>query len=270
MFGNLKDGEMEENILMEQNKETTGSTSARTVGKRVGLILLIIAVVVITLVAIPLIQQLSDPEVSAQFKGWVEQLGFGGWLLFLGIQIAQIVLAFIPGEPVELAAGLIYGTWNGFFTCLLGVEIGSLLVFFAVKRFGMPLVTRFFSEEKLKSYRFLQNAERLELITFILFFIPGTPKDILTYVAALSPIKPARFLFISGLARIPSILSSTVVGAQLSQGNLWNAALIYAVVGVVGIGGILVHNKLMARWGSKDSDHIEDDKNSDSDDTSLV
>lgn len=224
-------------------------------------ILLLAAVVIlallmagITLWLWPYFRALSDPEAQARFQQWVSSLGVLGWLMVLGLQVVQVVVAIIPGEPVEVLTGVLYGTWGGLLTCMLGVLIGSLIVFWAVRLLGSALVKWVFGEEKLRGYRFLQNIERLETITFILFFIPGTPKDILTYVAGITPIKPVRFLFIACFARIPSILSSTWAGATLISGNLWGTVLIFAVMGAVSLVGIMVHRKLMHRYNKNESE----------------
>ncbi|MCI8622501.1 MAG: TVP38/TMEM64 family protein [Provencibacterium sp.] len=195
----------------------------------------------------PWFSTLSTPEGQQQLQDWIGGLGLKGWLIMLGLQILQIVVAVIPGEPIEVVMGVLYGAWGGFLTCELGVLAGSLLVFGAVRLLGAPLVRAVFGEDKLKSYAFLQNTQKLELITFILFFIPGTPKDVLTYVAGLTSIRPLRFLFLSSFARIPSILSSTYAGSTLAKGQFAAGFVIFAVVGAISLLGILIHKKLMAR-----------------------
>lgn len=214
-------------------------------------LLLAAAIAAATIWLWPWFANLSTPEGQQQLQELVSRLGLGGWLLMLGLQLLQIVVAVIPGEPIEILMGMLYGAWGGFLTCELGVLTGSLLVFFAVRLLGAPLVRRIFGEEKLQKYTFLQNTERLELLTFILFFIPGTPKDILTYVAGLTRISPLRFLGISAFARIPSILSSTYAGSTLAKGDWLAGLIIFAAVGAISLTGILIHKKLMTRIGRR-------------------
>lgn len=214
-------------------------------------LLLAAAIAAATIWLWPWFANLSTPEGQQQLQELVSRLGLGGWLLMLGLQLLQIVVAVIPGEPIEILMGMLYGAWGGFLTCELGVLTGSLLVFFAVRLLGAPLVRRIFGEEKLQKYTFLQNTERLELLTFILFFIPGTPKDILTYVAGLTRISPLRFLGISAFARIPSILSSTYAGSTLAKGDWLAGLIIFAAVGAISLTGILIHKKLMMRIGRR-------------------
>lgn len=214
-------------------------------------LLLLAIMTAVTIWLWPWFSALSTPEGQQQLQSFVSGLGFGGWLFMLGLQVLQIVIAVIPGEPIEIIMGMLYGAWGGFLTCELGVLAGSLLVFWAVRLIGPPLVQAVFGEEKLKSYAFLQNTGRLELISFILFFIPGTPKDILTYVAGLTPISPLRFLGIASFARIPSILSSTYAGSTLAKGDWMAGLIIFVVVGAISLFGILIHKKLMARLHHK-------------------
>lgn len=195
----------------------------------------------------PIVKTLANSADREQFQMMIADMGFMGWLYLLGIQILQIVIAIIPGEPVEILAGMLYGTVGGFLTCELGILIGSVLVFYGVKIFGYSVVTAFIPEGKMKQYKFLQNSKKLELLTFILFFIPGTPKDVLTYFIGFTPIKPIKFFLIATVARIPSVLTSTMAGNSIISGNPFGTVLIFGVVGILAIIGIYVNNKLMKK-----------------------
>ncbi|WP_124067164.1 VTT domain-containing protein [Clostridium sp. E02] len=206
-----------------------------------------VALVIVTmLVMLPYIEKLSDPEYQNQFKGWVESIGIRGWLIVLGIQILQIVIAFIPGEPIEILAGIIYGTFGGFFVCLVGASIASTITFTLSKKFGKPLLNRFFGMEKVKVWRWIQDNKKIETVTFLLFFIPGTPKDMLTYVVGLSNIKLSKFIMLSSFARIPSMLSSAMVGSKMRKGEWEISITVFVLTGVIGLIGILCKDKLVS------------------------
>lgn len=207
----------------------------------------VVLIAVLSALCMPFFSKLSDPVYQAQLQAWINGLGFGGWLIVLGIQMLQIIIAFIPGEPVELLAGVLYGAWGGLATCLLGIALASTLVFFTVRRFGHPLVVRIFGQEKLDEFKFLNNAKKVETVTFILFLIPGTPKDMLTYLAGVSKIKPAQFLFISIFARIPSVITSTLMGATMSRGNWGMTVLVFLLTAAVGLVGIRYKSRIMDR-----------------------
>ena len=211
------------------------------------LLLLGAAAAVLTVLGCQLALRLQDPAFREGFRQLIAGLHLWGVLAMLGIQVLQVVLAFIPGEPVEVLAGVLYGAFGGFLVCEAGVLLGQLAVFSLVRRYGAPVVELFFEKKSIHRFAFLHNTRRLEGLIFLLFFIPGTPKDILTYVAGLTPIGRGRFLFLSMVARIPSILSSTLAGATLGEGKLWVSLAIFGGIGLVGLGGIFLNQRLMAR-----------------------
>ncbi len=218
--------------------------------KIVGSILLALflgGMIYLTVAMWPWIMSLMQEEGRDALKARVSQMGFGGWLLLLGIQILQIIVAILPGEPVEVIAGYLFGTWGGLFTCLLGILIGTVLVFLLVKVFKEKFITLFVSREKLESFRFLKNEARLESVTFILFLIPGTPKDVLTYAVGLTRINPVRFFIIATLARIPSVVTSTWAGASIMNENWALTIAIFAATGAIGLLGIWLNKRFTHR-----------------------
>ena len=199
----------------------------------------------------PYVLSLQDEAVRAQFEAYIDNLGIWGFFVMLGIQILQVIIAIIPGEPVEIISGVLYGGFGGLCLCLLGILIGTAAIYFAVKKLGYPLVHKFVSKEQMSRFKFLSDAKRLETVTFLLFFIPGTPKDVLTYLVPLTDIYPVRFFLIATFARIPSIITSTYIGENLSNGNIWTTIIIFAVSGVLGIGGILFNNYFLDKMNRK-------------------
>jgi uncharacterized membrane protein YdjX (TVP38/TMEM64 family) len=225
--------------------------------KIASIVLLIGVMVWLTLQIWPFINSLRNEASRAAFQKEITEKGVWGWFTFFGIQVLQVVVALIPGEPIELLAGVIYGTFGGLLTCLAGVLLGTVIVFYGVRLLGYSFVNAFVEGEKLSKLNFLKNTKRLELITFILFFIPGTPKDVLTYFAGLTPIKPLRFFIISTLARIPSVITSTIVGDRLSEGRILESVIIFAVTAAVAAIGIVVYNLIVKRMNERDGQKEE-------------
>jgi uncharacterized membrane protein YdjX (TVP38/TMEM64 family) len=108
----------------------------------VPIIVFVSVMAILTLILLPYIKELSTDEGRAQFKAWIDGLGFGGWLVTLGIQVLQIFVALIPGEPVELMLGYVWGPWLGTLTCLIGIFIGTLTIFLLVRKLGMRFVKK--------------------------------------------------------------------------------------------------------------------------------
>lgn len=173
--------------------------------------------------------------------------GIWGLLTLFGLQFAQIFLIILPGEPIEILAGMCYGGLGGLIFVTASAFIISSVIFFLVRKLGKKFVYDFCDEEKVKKIeesKIFKNPKKIEWIMIILFLIPGTPKDLLVYIAALLPIKPLRFILISTFARFPSVVSSTFAGDNLLEGNWQNSIIIYAVTFLlVGI-SIFIVNKL--------------------------
>lgn len=173
--------------------------------------------------------------------------GIWGLLTLFGLQFAQIFLIILPGEPIEILAGMCYGGLGGLIFVTASAFIISSVIFFMVRKLGKKFVYDFCDEEKVKKIensKIFKNPKKIEWIMIILFLIPGTPKDLLVYIAALLPIKPLRFILISTFARFPSVVSSTFAGDNLLEGNWQNSIIIYAVTFLlVGI-SIFIVNKL--------------------------
>ena len=182
----------------------------------------------------PMLQFVSQPD---QFRDWVDTHGIWGRLAFLGMMMLQVFVAIIPGEPLEIGAGYAFGILEGTLLCVLGTTLSSIAIFLFVKKFGMRFVTLFIAEEKIHSLKFLQNARRLNLIAFILFFIPGTPKDVLCYFVGLTDMRLRTWILVSAVARIPSIITSTVGGSALGMGEYAFAAIAFlAALAISGLG----------------------------------
>jgi len=188
---------------------------------------------------------LREPDKFAAFRDTLSSLGVWGFLLLILIQYIQIVVAFIPGGPIQIVAGILFGSLGGLAVCLTGTLLASLTVFPLVKKIGHKAIALFVNESDIQKYSFVNNSKKLEFILLLLFFIPGTPKDALTYIFALTPIKTRRFIFLSVTARLPAMVTSIFAGESVSQGEWVQAAALFAVISVVSLLGLILHRKLL-------------------------
>ena len=231
---------------MKRRQERTQLTEAHK--KKIYLFAIIVALIFIAavgyLVGKPMIEFVREPE---SFRAWVDSSGFVSRVIFVGMVVFQLIIALIPGEPLEMGAGYAFGACEGTILCIIGCVIGSALVFLFVRRFGVKLVEVFFPREKIRSLRFLQDSRRLNLLTFIVFFIPGTPKDLLSYFIGLTDMKLGTWLLITAVARIPSIVTSTVTGDALGLKDYQFALIAFGVTLALSLAGILVYRRLSAR-----------------------
>ncbi len=223
----------------------------------IGIVIFVALIVAVTIFMIPIIKILPSEEGRLKLKEQVESFGFFGPVVFLAIQVIQIIVAFIPGEPIEIIGGMLFGGFGGFFLCLGGVLIGTVSVFYLVKWIGQPLVSIFVNSEKINKYKIFSDKKRLETLVFILFLIPGTPKDVLTYIVPLTKIKSSKYFAYSTVARIPSIISSTFVGASIGKGNWLLSIIIFALTALIGLVGILYNDKLVTSIKSKKKNNVK-------------
>lgn len=186
----------------------------------------------------PLIHFAQEPE---RFRQWVDQQGPLAPILFTGMVILQVIVAVIPGEPLEIAAGYAFGAVEGTLLCVLGTFIGGLLVFLLVRRFGLRAVEIFFPVEKLRSLHFLQNERRLALWVFFIFFLPGTPKDVMCYFVGLTAMPLRTWVLISAVARLPSVITSTVGGNALGMGDYTFAIIVFSATLIISGLGLLLY-----------------------------
>lgn len=206
--------------------------------------LLIIAAITLIIIYLPNIYKLIDKDNQDNLINKIRSKGIKGWFIFLLIQILQVVISFIPGEPVEVIGGVIYGAFGGLLTCMLGCLIGSMIVYFLSLKIGKSFIKLFVKEKDFNEVKFLKNEKRVEELVFIFYFIPGTPKDIITYLAPYTKIKPLKFFIISTFARIPSIITSTWAGSSISKNN-WGLTIgVFLGTFLIALLGLLIRQKI--------------------------
>jgi len=172
------------------------------------------------------------------------------------LQVAQIFLFIVPGEPIEILAGMCYGAfWGTVFTMMSNFVI-SLAIFGLVRKFERKFVYKFCSKEKIdkiENSKIFRNPKKTEWTMIILFFIPGTPKDLLTYVAGLLPVRPVRFSLFATIARFPSIITSTLAGSKLAVGNWKMSIILYVVIMIIVAIVVFIFSKLDKEKVTKDA-----------------
>ena len=196
----------------------------------------------------PMIRFARQPE---QFRSWVDGHGAWGWAAYAAMVFLQVVVAIIPGEPLEIAGGYAFGAWWGTALCLIGAVLGSAAVFALERRWGRPLAEVVFPKEKLDKLQFLHSSPKRTALLWLIFTAPGTPKDLLCYFAGLTDMKWRTWLLIATVGRLPSIVTSTVGGGALGDRNYTAAAIAFGVALAAAGVGYLVYRAVCRRNGQK-------------------
>lgn len=214
-------------------------------------IFVLFCVLVTWYVGVPMVRFAEDPE---QFRALVDSYGNWSRVVFLGMVVLQVLVAFIPGEAIELAAGYAFGILEGTILSMVGIVIGSWLIFLLVRKFGIKLVEVFFDRKKISEVRFLNTSKKTKVLSFLLMLIPGTPKDFLSYFAGLTRLTLKQWLLIVVIARLPSVLTSTVTGAAAGEERYGLAIIMLVITSVISIAGILYYRRLCKEQNENASD----------------
>ena len=193
-------------------------------------------------------EHLSDPEAVREAIG--EHYLLGGLALIL-ICAFQVVVALVPGELVETAAGYVFGEWWGMILCLVGITLGSILVILLARLIGKKFVYTFYPKEKIDKLPILRDPRKRNNLVFLLFLIPGTPKDMLTYAIGLTDMSIPLYILLTTLARIPSIITSTMAGGALGDRDPLRAVVVFGITAVISIAGLAVYNIIQRRHEAK-------------------
>ena len=193
-------------------------------------------------------EYLADPDLVRERIG---EHYFLGALALVLISAAQVVVALVPGEVVEIAAGYVFGSWIGSFLCLVGIVLGSSTTILLVRRFGARFVYAFYPKEKIDALPIINDPTKRNLLTFILFVIPGTPKDLFTYAIGLTDMSIPLYIALTTVARFPSVILSTVSGNAVGDENYTKAILFAVITAAVSGIGVLVYRIFSRRHAER-------------------
>ena len=204
--------------------------------KFVAFVAFLIVLALVTVAMWPIIQE--SVSGGGGVDGIVERVreaGPMGVLTLLFFQFVQVVVALIPGEAVQFAAGALYGPFWGTVIVLAGCAASSALVYVLVHKLGAPFVQSMVSEDYMRRFREFEHSGKLSLLVFILYLIPGLPKDVFSYLVPLSDMKFKVFLCITTVARIPGVVASCLFAEGLLEGNYVFAIVIAVIVVVLAV-----------------------------------
>jgi len=204
--------------------------------------------------AVPLTRFISNAN---QMGEYLASFGMWGAAMFVLLQAVQVILAPIPGEVTQFAGGFIYGTLPGTIFSVLGILMGSMVVFGLGRWIGLPLLKVVIPEKSFQKFAFLLNHPKTEIVILILFLIPGSPKDVLTYIAGLTPVKPVHFFVAAMVARFPGILLSSYIGAHV-EAKAYGPVIVASVIALgLFVVGVLMQDRMVGMIKRRRKDTTE-------------
>lgn len=190
----------------------------------------------------PLFEGLADPEA---LRTWVEGYGAAAPLVLIAVQVVQIVIFAIPGEFSQLAAGYIFGVPAGIAYMIVGAVVGSAIGFIAGRALGRPFLRAIMSPERVVQLEELIASPRGISTLFLLYLIPGIPKDVLCYVAGIGPLRLGFFLLASTTGRLPGVVLSVITGDAAAERQWMLAGIVAGIAVVLFVVGLLLRKRLL-------------------------
>ncbi len=224
--------------------EVTVTKKQRVLGIILCLLIFAVVGVISYFICKPMLEMSKDPQA---FRAYIDEQGIKGILMLMAAMFLQVVAAVIPGGPFEIAAGYAFGVWKGALIADVAMTLGSLFVFLMVRRFGVKFACLFVSKKKLDSVKFFHHSSKRDLLAFIFFLIPGTPKDIFTYVMGFTDMKIPVWIFITFVGRFPAILLSAMSGDAIGEKKYMTFIVMIVLIVVVCIAGSIFY----AIWKKK-------------------
>jgi uncharacterized membrane protein YdjX (TVP38/TMEM64 family) len=165
-------------------------------------------------------------------------------IIFIGFQALQVIISPIPGEPVGILGGYLFGPWGGFLYSMIGLTLGSLVSFAIGRWLGVHFVRKLVNARAWERIGFIVESEGA-IICAVIFAIPGLPKDVTCYLFGVSTIPFWVFAVVSTLARTPHTWVLSMQGAQAASGEYLELLVLTAVVLLVVLPAYYYRSRLM-------------------------
>lgn len=167
--------------------------------------------------------------------------------IYIGLQIFQIIVSVLPGQALQFAAGYAYHFWLGLLFSVIGVALGTVITFYLARLLGKDALHLIFGEERFSRFVHTLNSKRSFIVLFVIFLIPGIPKDLFTYAAGISEIRIIPFLLLSLIGRMPAMIGSILMGSMFYNGSYIGLIIMGAAAVALFVAGLINRNK-MVKW----------------------
>ena len=209
-----------------------------------------ILLLILIVVGIPLYIYVFHRDIISGFENFEDIVAFlekyetESIPIYIGLQILQVVVSVLPGQVFQLAAGYMYTFIPALIYALIGATVGTMISFGLARVLGRDFVHLFFGEEKTYYYMQRLNSKRAYTLVFLLYLIPGIPKDMVSYVAGISEINFKAFIFLSIVGRLPGMMGSIMIGSMWNNGQYAGMIILGIVAAVAFILCLIFHKKI--------------------------
>lgn len=180
-------------------------------------------------------------------KNYLEKYEMASSFVYIGLQILHVVISVIPAQPFHLASGYVFGFWQGYLLSMTGIALGTAVTFYLAKILGRDAMYLFFGEKKIVKRIDQMNSKRSFVILFVIFLIPGLPKDPIGYAVGLSRIKIWHYLIIALIGRTPGIMGTILLGSMIEDKSYVGIIIIATIASILFILG-LAYGKRITSW----------------------
>lgn len=215
------------------NKEKTGSRSNRIVASAKLILLLFIIAGIPAFLYFKYGSGIFSTDTAYKVLAYLRENSHIAFILIIGIQIIQVVICFLPGQPIQFASSYMFGVGMGFLLSITGAVIGTVISFYLAKLLGSDAMHLFFGEEKVKDYQKKLNSGRGLLLAFLIYLIPGVPKDLVSYAAGISEMRFRPFLLAATVGRSPGMLGSLLIGHFFGRQNYTAMIILSVAVSII-------------------------------------
>lgn len=191
------------------------------------------------------------------FRDYILSTGKLGPIILVFFQVLQTVIAPIPGEVVQIAGGYIYGTFLGTLFITVGMLLGAIMAFYFTRFLGGAFIESLLKKNKFQWMAGMMDNKKFSIFLFIIFIIPGLPKDLFIYAAGLTTIKPLKFFSILFIARFPWLLASVSIGSNIYHQNYLSTVIISVVSVLAFVLGLIYKDKLINKLSTFNKSNSE-------------
>ena len=179
------------------------------------------------------------PQLLSRYRGHTAAV-------LMGMQILQVVVCILPGQPIQFASSYMFGIIRGYLISIIGAFIGAVIAFYVAKVLGKDALGLFFDKDKVDDYHRKLNSGKGLMAVLLIYLIPGIPKDLTAYVAGISDMRIRPFLIISTIGRSPGMIGSLLLGYFMNRRNYTAIAIIAVITAIILIICFIYRKKLVA------------------------